>query len=111
MMQVEQVMDDVSRGCIHKKSTLTIVKAKKKFHMVFPKIGVQGPKRRQNSPRRVQTLSSPCQFSLNAIVIEINPLDIKCMTFLHVVHNSSITVVRGCHPQQQDSRPLPKTLT
>jgi hypothetical protein len=53
--------------------------------------------KKENSPRRVQTFSPPCRFSLNAIVIEINPLDINRVTFLHVARNSSVTVARGQH--------------
>ena len=49
MMQVEQVMDDVSRGCIHKKKYSNYRMNQKKFHMVFLKISIQGPKRRQKT--------------------------------------------------------------
>jgi hypothetical protein len=88
-------------GAVFIKSTLTIVQTKKKFQVVFPKTGVDRStgteEKKENSPRWVQTFPPPRQFSLNAIVIKINPLDINRMTFLHVARNSSVTVARGQH--------------
>ena len=63
------------------------------FHVFFPKTRVDRStgteENKENSPRRMQTFSPPCRFSLNAIVIKINPLDIKRVTFVHVARNSS----------------------
>ena len=73
-----------------------IKKVYSKLHVVFPKLEYRDQreerKGRENSLQRVQMLSPPYQFSLNAIIIKIDPLDIKCMIFLHVVRVSSITV-------------------
>jgi hypothetical protein len=73
----------------------------KKFQVVFPKTGVDRSTgtegKKENSPGRVQTFPPPCRFSLNAIGIKINPLDINRVTFLHVARNSSITVAWGQH--------------
>ncbi len=68
----------------------------------FPKPELTGwstgtEEKKENSPRRGQTFSPPCRFSLNAINIEINPLDINHVTFLHVASGSSVAVARGQH--------------
>ena len=55
------------------------------------------PKTHPNRCRHLQTLLPPCQFYPNTIIIKINPLDIKLVTFLQVARDSSITVALGGH--------------
>ena len=61
------------RGFINKKSTLAIVQTKKNPRGFFQNPSPRSEDKIEKSPGRVQTFSLPHQFSLNAIVIKIDP--------------------------------------
>jgi hypothetical protein len=94
-----------NKGCIHKKCTLAIVRTKKVF---FSKPKSWIPKTSKKSPQPVQigADTSPSSPILPQHHCHQNwPQHIKHLTFLQVLHDSSITVAWGQHYCVQTVKP------